>query len=179
MQVYHQRTFHCKSKQTSEPLFTPVTRRFGCFISMKYFRFILASSTAVLVSIRFALFTVRFYYSASRGHKTSRPVWCFKKGFQKISFLKRDGIIRNLAKSKRGFSYDLLLMHQGRAANSNQTTRAHFKIWTHFFLVLGPSQKLKFWFLSKLTSCLIIGIKLLQKLKFYGILVISFVSACL
>ena len=28
-------------------------------------------------NIGFALFTVRLYYSASRGRKTSRPAWCF------------------------------------------------------------------------------------------------------
>ena len=52
-----------------------------------------------------------------------------------------------------------------------------FKIWTHFFLVFGLSQKSNFWFPSKLISCLIIGIKLHQKPKSYCILVISFVSA--
>ena len=45
-------------------------------------------------------------------------------------------------------------------------TYSHFKIWTHFFLVFGPFQKLNFYFSSKLISCLIIGIILRQKLIF-------------
>ena len=43
------------------------------------------------------------------------------------------------------------------------------------FRPYGLTQKLNFWFPSKLISCLIIDIKLHEKLKSYDILVISFV----
>ena len=49
--------------------------------------------------IRFALFTIRFYYSASF-----------------FSLLKRDDIIFS-------FSCDLFVMHQGRSVSSNRATR--------------------------------------------------------
>ena len=49
---------------------------------------------------RFAFFPVRFYYSASRGRKTTRFAWWFWKRFTNILFLgllKRDDIIWNSA----------------------------------------------------------------------------------
>ena len=50
----------------------------------------------------------------------------FNKGFQKksfLSFLERDIIMKNPAKTKTGFSCDLYLTHQGRKESSNRSTR--------------------------------------------------------
>ena len=74
----------------------------------------------MIINIRFALFTVRFYYSAVplADAKLSGPRDAFKKGLQITSFLsllKRDDIIWNLAMRP--------LMHQGRFVTSNRATR--------------------------------------------------------
>ena len=58
--------------------------------------------------------------------KLRGPRDAFKKGFQKISFvsfLKKDNIMKNTAKTKSGFSCDLFITHQGREVSLNRATR--------------------------------------------------------